>query len=128
MPKMRAIYALGALSLGCMIYSLEGRTETPESPGLQPTFTSLKSQVFQPKCYGCHHGPPTTGRPIRGVPTFDLTQYKDVSFMVKPGDAEHSSLYQAVSPDGRMPLRGPKLTSDELNALAKWIDEGALDN
>jgi len=27
-----------------------------------------------------------------------------------------------------MPLRGPKLTSDELNALAKWIDEGALDN
>ncbi len=49
--------------------------------------------------------------------------------VVKPGDAAHSRLIEAVlsaDPDKRMPPKGPALDPAEIAKLRAWIDRGAV--
>ena len=46
--------------------------------------------------------------------------------VIVSGDHANSLLWQKVN-SGSMPLSG-QLTSDQINLIATWIDEGALDN
>jgi hypothetical protein len=53
--------------------------------------------------------------------------------LVVPGDAEASLVYQKIDagipPVGaRMPLGGPFLDADSIEAIEDWINQGALDN
>lgn len=94
---------------------------------LAPNFESLKANIFQQKCMGCHF----TGGPIVDI-LFDkeedlLNSPRD---LVLPGDAASSTLYIAVSrTDGkRMPpppplSQWPALNPEEIAMIKKWIDE-----
>jgi hypothetical protein len=47
--------------------------------------------------------------------------------VVVPGDLAASSLVQSIV-SGEMPRRAPKLPASEIETIATWVDEGALDN
>jgi hypothetical protein len=47
--------------------------------------------------------------------------------VVVPGDADASLLVTLVA-NGQMPKAGAKLTPDQLQLIADWVNQGALDN
>jgi hypothetical protein len=47
--------------------------------------------------------------------------------VVLPGDADRSRLAQLLL-NGKMPRRGPKLSSDQIQLVIDWINSGAQNN
>lgn len=84
------------------------------------TYTWLNTNVFQPKCVGCHGG----SNPRGG---YSMTTFNNVRTRVVPGNANASDLYLRTD-DGSMPQGGAPLSSTEMNALRAWINAGALNN
>jgi mono/diheme cytochrome c family protein len=97
---------------------------------VQPTFSSLETNVFTPKCVQCHG----SSNPSAGV---DLSSYAAIQnaasthghAIIEPGNPDASHLYMFVA-DGSMPPdnSAPKVTADELAALRAWIQAGAQNN
>lgn len=56
-----------------------------------------------------------------------MVSYKRVLKNVVPGNAEASELYRRVE-SGSMPKRGQPLDKEEVGAIRRWIDEGAMNN
>jgi len=82
--------------------------------------------IFTNSCTSCHQYGNTSGG-------LNLTSYSGVmassnsGTSVVPGDHANSLLWQRVN-DGSMPgSNQPDLTADEINLIAQWIDEGALE-
>ncbi len=112
---------------------------TEQSGGaLEPTLSSIQANIFSPKCAlsGCH---------VNGGLAPMTLQSADASFTnlvnvnsvqrpalkrVAPNDASQSYLMHklegAPNIDGEpMPKGGPPLSSQELNAIRDWINNGA---
>ena len=111
---------------------------------LGPTFASLYTNIFQPKCIGCHSGdnPPHD---------LDISTYESLLShrrAIKPGDLKKSRLYRMVE-RGKMPLKttpggtrrddddpegddddgqADPLSKEEISAIKDWILEGAQNN
>jgi len=88
-----------------------------------PTFTELNSTgdagVFGNKCSNCHG--------VSGGLT--LSDYASVSERVTPGDPTTSLIWQRINGIGNlMPLGGPMMDPEEIEFVADWILNGALDN
>lgn len=129
---MRVFIAIALLSLlGC------GGPEEPASSTqtggvdgsaaqLTATLSSIRSRIFQPLCFQCHDSESAAA----GV---DLTSHSAIlgedhgHGIVVPGKPEESHLWDVLA-SGRMPPGGPKLAAPELEAVRKWIADGALDN
>ena len=79
-----------------------------------PHFSSINSNIIQPKCMPCHAG-------RRGS---DFSSYNGVLNRVKIGNPDGSRLYTDVR-DGSMPINKPQLTDDEILAIYQWIQNGA---
>ena len=47
--------------------------------------------------------------------------------VVTPGDAVHSKFVELVA-NQKMPKRGPKLTSPQIQLFTEWVNQGALEN
>ena len=77
--------------------------------------------IFTANCTGCHGN-------SGGL---SLTSYGSVmaggnsGAVIEPGNHGGSLLWQKVN-SGAMPQNNPNLSSDEINLIAQWIDEGAL--
>jgi cytochrome c5 len=82
--------------------------------------------LFQTTCVSCHGGERTSS-------ALDLKTYASLmagsqhGAMVVPGDAANSVLVQKIQA-GKMPKRGTKWTSDQLQVLVDWINAGAQNN
>jgi uncharacterized membrane protein len=108
-------------------FSLQAQVDqTP--PALEPSFNSIKENIFDNKCMACH------GRRILAW-KYPLWSAKDlINYgLVQPGNAEESILYQVIQPNARnrMPpriTRNAPLTDEEIKIIKTWIDEGALEN
>ena len=80
--------------------------------------------IFNQSCTGCHDG----SNPAGGL---NLLSYEDLmsNNVIAPGDHEASELYDRItrpeSSNGNMPPAG-SLGQDEIDLIADWIDEGAL--
>ena len=80
--------------------------------------------IFNQNCTGCHDG----SNPAGGL---NLLSYEDLmsNNVIVPGDHEASELYDRItrpeSSNGDMPPAG-SLDQDEIDLIADWIDEGAL--
>ncbi len=80
--------------------------------------------IFNQSCTGCHDG----SNPAGGL---NLLSYEDLmsNNVIVPGDHEASELYDRItrpeSSNGNMPPAG-SLGQDEIDLIADWIDEGAL--
>jgi hypothetical protein len=79
--------------------------------------------IFESSCFKCHGGEKTE----KGL---DLKTYASVMLgsqkgaVITPGNADNSVLFKAVS-SGKMPKRGAKLTSGQLDLIKNWINSGA---
>jgi hypothetical protein len=103
------------------------------------TFQSIQDTVFTPSCAvsGCHAGPtPQQGMnlasgqayaAIVNVPSMEVPSL----LRIKPGDPDNSYLVQKIegtaAVGSRMPLGGPALPADRIQAIRQWISEGAPD-
>ena len=80
--------------------------------------------IFNQSCIGCHDG----SNPEGGL---NLLSYEELmsNNVIVPGDHEASELYDRItrpeSSNGDMPPAG-SLDQDEIDLIADWIDEGAL--
>ncbi len=107
-------------------------------PPLQPTLSSIQSNIFTPSCAlsGCHAGStPQMGQNLSAgmaysnivnVPSTEQPAFK----RVLPGDAANSYLYMKITGDARitgvqMPKVGGPLSADKIAAIRDWINNGA---
>ena len=101
------------------------------------TLATLQTDVFTPWCSACHQpggiGPmpldneAATFANLVGVDSIEIATLK----RVEPFDSENSYLVWKIEnrPNivgGAMPLGGPLLTQDQIDAIREWIDDGAL--
>ena len=81
--------------------------------------------IFDNNCGNCHLGNSSGG--------LNLSNYDNVMAggdngdVIEPGEHANSYLWQRVD-DGTMPPgTNPDLSADEIDLIAQWIDEGALE-
>jgi len=135
------ITAVVFLSIGCE----HDMQVAGQQQGLQPTLSSIQSNIFAPRCVnlGCHN-PNGGGAPMsllsgqaRGTLVNVATQNAGYGgrLRVNPGNAANSVLYLKVIGDaavggagGRMPLGAAALNTDQINAIRDWINAGAQNN
>ena len=114
---------------------------TGPTPNLQPTFSSIQSEIFTPRCAGCHTD---VGRPApMGLVLVDGRAYGNLVGVpargrtglvrVVPGDPENSYLIHKVEGRGgisgqRMPFNGTPLTDGQILVMRRWIELGAPNN
>lgn len=100
--------------------------------GVEPTFSNVQ-MIFTQNCGNCHIGASENG--VR------LDSYDNVinsvgdqygTEVVQPGDADASPLIDKIEPDpqfgSRMPEDGPFLSSDRIDQIKEWINQGAENN
>ena len=108
----------------------------PPGVGLEPTFSSIQSNILTPKCVnqGCHPGQLAPMSLRAGAAYGNLVNSPSAFgiLRVAPGDADNSALYLKVIGDNsvgaRMPLSRNALSSAETNAIRDWINNGAQNN
>ena len=114
---------------------------TGPTPNLQPTFSSIQSEIFTPRCAGCHTD---IGRPApMGLVLLDGRAHGNLVgvgargraglIRVVPGDPENSYLIHKVEGRGgisgqRMPFNGTPLTDGQILVIKRWIETGAANN
>ena len=92
----------------------------------QIDYTTQIQTIFTNSCASCH----MYGNASGGL---NLTSYLSVmtnsnsGASVVPGDHANSLLWQRVNSGEMPPGNNPDLSSDEINLIAQWIDEGALE-
>ena len=115
----------------------------PAPPDNQPavklsTFSEIQRQVFNPSCAvsGCHAG----ANPAANLDLTAANSYNELvdqnslldppRKLVDPGSSAESVLVLilrgTVTP--RMPYQAPALSAATIDSIAKWIDQGALNN
>lgn len=98
-------------------------TPPPNQDPLEPTFVSIRKNIFDNRCMSCH----SAGGQASGVPLQTLKDLIDSPReLVLPGNPTESGLYIAVtrSDSKRMPPGG-SLADDEIAVIKKWIEIGA---
>ena len=138
---MKNIYKIGSfflLSFVLFTYACEHEQGVgPPGGGLEPTFSSIQSNIFTLKCVnrGCHNPTPGPMSLQAGSAFGNLVGVQSPVYgrpRVDPGDSNNSVLYLKVISGGgvgsQMPLSGSKLTSAETNAIRDWINNGAQNN
>lgn len=141
-----AAILLGALLAGCdeQLTTVSGPT-----PALQPTFSSIVSEVFtstdaagRTACTTCHtnvgRNPAGGLNLLPGAAHAQLVGVNSVTnpgrVRVIPGDPDNSILiWKLEGRSGmlgrRMPLNGPPyLTSGQILIIRRWIEQGASNN
>lgn len=111
---------------------------TGPTPNLRPTLSSIQSEIFSPRCAGCHTN---VGRPApMGLVLLDGSAHANLvgvaargrtgATRVVPGDPENSYLIHKI--DGRpgisgqrMPFNGAPLTDGQILVIRRWIELGA---
>ena len=115
----------------------------PAPPDNQPavklsTFSEIQRQVFNPSCAvsGCHAGTnPAANLDLTAANSYnELVDQNSLldppRKLVDPGSSAESVLVLilrgTVTP--RMPYQAPALSAATIDSIAKWIDQGALNN
>jgi hypothetical protein len=114
---------------------------TGPTPNLQPTLSSIQSEIFSQRCVGCHTN---IGRPAPlGLVLLEGSAYANLvgvaargkagATRVVPGDPENSYLIHKLDGRGgisgqRMPFNGTPLTDGQILVIRRWIELGAPNN
>jgi hypothetical protein len=120
-----------SLILGCLgffagITVLAGEPSQPAAAE-RVDFQRDIQPILTRACLSCHGGPKHKGG-LRLDSGPNLLKGGNSGAVVKPGDAAHSRLFQLVAgldPDLKMPPKGDRLSTAEINRLRAWIDQGA---
>ncbi len=127
----RLLLLLSIPMLGCLDVSPEGGTTTPPGGGGPPATTVSFFQEVLPLlngidqiCTGCHGG----------AGGLSLDSYSAVLTggvsgpTVDPGNGAGSLIIVRLENQTMPPAGNPTLTSNEIDRIKTWIDEGAQDN
>ena len=82
--------------------------------------------IFKSNCGNCHLGNSSGG--------LNLSTYQNLmaggnsGAVILPGNHANSYLWQKVNNGEMPPGNNPDLNTNEINLIAQWIDEGALEN
>jgi predicted small lipoprotein YifL len=108
----------------------------PEVPMDTVHFSTEVMPIFQAHCWVCH--PPMGGGMdlTEGMAYSELVGVTsngyDPAVRVSPGNVEASVLWHKISFSGDfglgMPPNGAPLSSDEIETIQLWIEQGAMDN
>ena len=123
---MFAPLVLAALALPAADVPGDTPHDAPPAGVVRPDVVRFERDVrpiFNAHCSACHGG-------VREAGDLNLIDERSVALLVTPGDPELSYLLDRVSdPDDetRMPPaeHGPRLSREELDVLARWIEQGA---
>jgi hypothetical protein len=136
---MNYIKFVGILMIVSIVFincSEDTPLEPPPPSNDLSAFSEIQKQVFDVSCVSCHSGStPQGGLDLSAANSY--TQLVEVTSNLVPSqkrvDRNNSSesvlvriLRGDVSP--RMPVGGAPLSSATIDSIAKWIDEGALNN
>jgi hypothetical protein len=98
----------------------------PAAQGATVSFAHDVLPIIESRCTNCHGG----DRVEKGL---NLQTYADVMAgsengpVVTAGDAADSKLIELIA-NQKMPKRGPKLTPLQVQIIAEWVNQGALNN
>jgi hypothetical protein len=133
----RVLALCAACLLAAAAAACGGSSSSPTSPSsttLGATFSSIQSQIFSPRCFGCHGS-------ARREQNLDLQnnghanlvnrQSTQVSLLlVSPGNPDQSYLVHKI--DGRAGIQGVRmpqlaaaLSATEIATIRQWIQNGA---
>jgi len=111
-----------------------------DNGAIGPTLTSLQNNIFTPRCTSCHSGPtpPADLNLEDGLSFSNLVGIKrpfDPEIRVVAGNANASFLIDKLennnlgnSRGDQMPLGGPYLDQNTIDAIRYWIEQGAQNN
>lgn len=124
--------------------SSSSSTSTSSSGGIQditlePTFSSIQSNLFSTVCVVCHSGGnPPQGLNLEAGQSYGLlvdVPSNEVPALdrVEPGDPDNSYLIHKLEGTAavgmRMPANGPPyLTDTQIAMIRQWISDGAIDD
>ena len=87
-------------------------------------FTDHVAPVFAKRCASCHNDDISKG----GFSLEDAESFFDAD-VVQPGDVDSSHLIELITAQGgdapEMPKNAPALLPEEVDAIRKWIEDGA---
>ena len=101
-------------------------TEPAVAAGATISFANEILPIIQSRCINCHGG----DRIEEGLSMnshAEIMAGSENGAILVPGDAASSLIIEMVA-SGDMPKRGPKLTPPQIQLIADWINQGALDN
>ena len=141
-PATRSGLTLGALLLAMASGACGDDTPTTPSGPTAPTLTTIQTQIFDPRCSGCHTDVgrnPAAGLILKsGSAFFNLvgvaSSNNPGATRVIAGNANGSYLVQKLEGATgivgvRMPQNGPPYLSDaQVKLIRDWITAGALNN
>lgn len=114
----------------------ECKDSTPIDNRMKATFSEIQSKLFTPTCAtsGCHDVNNTVPNLTAGS-AYDAIVNKEAEGLglkyIEPGNSENSYLMKRLNGDADygdvMPASG-KLPQAMIDSVAKWIDNGALNN
>jgi hypothetical protein len=82
--------------------------------------------IIESRCINCHGGQRTEKN--LSLKTYaDMMQGSDDGPVVTAGNPADSKLIELIVAQ-KMPKRGPKLTPPQVQLIADWVDQGALNN
>ncbi len=128
------LFLLLLIVVGTFQFSLELTGQSPEKESGNTSSISFRNHIlpiFQSHCFGCH-------QPAQSQGSYDMTRYtrlisggeSGLSAIV-PGDASASYLIELITAhdgEAQMPLEGQPLSSDQVELVQRWIDDGAVDD
>ncbi|HLO74707.1 MAG TPA: c-type cytochrome [Flavobacterium sp.] len=79
------------------------------------TYTTTVKSIIDNNCIVCHGNSPTNGAPM------SLTTYENVKDAVLTRNLL-DRISRAEGASGAMPLGGPRLPQNDINAISEWID------
>ena len=135
---MRKILSIAVLGFGMLLVmagcgdksDAGGASDAPVEPAAPKVdFASAVQPIFEEHCYKCH-GPDVR---VKGGLLLnakaDAMEGGESGVVIVPGDSEGSLLVKLINGPHddikQMPAKGDKLTAEQIEVLAKWIDEGA---
>ena len=113
------------LTLVCLEQNPFGQTDTTSNPN-QLDFRLDIEPIFSRRCLHCH-GPSQAAGGLRLDHGKLVLKGDKKGLVIIPGDSSASRLIHAISGTSGilMPLQGEPLTTDEINQIRTWIDQGA---
>jgi mono/diheme cytochrome c family protein len=120
------VLTVASVATDATIPSIDAATLATEAPVAGVSFANDVMPILGNSCNNCHG----IDQVKEGL---DMQTYESLmagSFngpVIVTGNSAESLLVQLVS-EGKMPKRGPKLTSEQIQIISEWIDAGALNN
>ena len=90
------------------------------------SFKNDVQPIFERRCVKCHVGEfPSEGLSMESYES--LMSGSQNGQVIIAGDSSNSLLFEKIE-SGEMPKRGSHLTTEQIEIIRQWINEGALNN